>query len=75
MSEEEGLFNTHIQRYFRTYHSRGETFGWRKQDASSLKMNISRLVEEAKHDLFDHFRRGLIHEGLVKWFGAAAQHT
>jgi len=32
--------------------------------------NIGKIIDEAKQDLFDYFRRGLIHEGLVKWLGA-----
>ena len=31
---------------------------------------IETMIDEAKQDLFDCFRRGLIHTGLVKWFGA-----
>lgn len=31
--------------------------------------NISKVLSDARKDLFDYFRRGLIHEGLEKWFG------
>lgn len=30
---------------------------------------INNIIDEAKKDIFDYFRRGLVHEGLVKWFG------
>ena len=30
---------------------------------------VLKVVAEVKKELYDYWRRGLIHEGLVKWFG------
>ena len=40
-----------------------EDIDWRVLKAIRLAIN------EAKEDLFDHWRRNLIHTGLVKWLG------
>ena len=35
------------------------------------KKDVADIVGEAEKELFDAFRRGLIHSELVKWFGKA----
>ena len=37
------------------------------------KNNVAEILETAKKDLFDYWRRNLIHEGLEKWFGSEPQ--
>ena len=44
--------------------------GIKPTDFWFFRKKILEVVAEAKHDLFDYWRRNLIHMGLVEWFGA-----
>ena len=66
MSEKIGEFKKRIKA-FRNNTTRLRVFS--DEEATMIQDSIVLLIDEMKQDLFDCFRRGLIHTGLVKWFG------
>ena len=37
---------------------------------SQIETSLTNIIDDARKDLWDYWRRNLIHEGLEKWFGS-----